>query len=99
MKQRFSEEQMVSILRAAETGATTAKDICRKHEIFRADRLSMEVEVWWHGRVRCPAAEAVGGGERQAQTDAGRAAVGSGRALRRSPRENADPGGTTPCRC
>jgi putative transposase len=33
MKKRFSEEQIVSILREAETGATTAKDICRKHGI------------------------------------------------------------------
>jgi putative transposase len=32
MKKRFSEEQIVSILRQAEAG-TAAKDICRKHGI------------------------------------------------------------------
>lgn len=33
MKKRFSEEQIVSILREAEIGDTTIKDICKKRNI------------------------------------------------------------------
>jgi putative transposase len=33
MKKRFTEEQIVSILREGESGTATAKDVCRKHGI------------------------------------------------------------------
>ncbi len=33
MKKRFTDEQMILILREAETGAMTIKALCRKHNI------------------------------------------------------------------
>ncbi len=35
MKKRFSDEQIISILREAETGVS-ARELCRKHAIFDA---------------------------------------------------------------
>ncbi len=48
-KSRFSEGQMIGVLRGQESGATTA-EVCRRHGIS-ADLLSVEGEVWRAGPV------------------------------------------------
>ncbi len=48
MKKRFSDEQIISILREAEAGVS-ARELCRKHAISDATFLHLAQEVWWHG--------------------------------------------------
>lgn len=50
MKKRFSDEQIISILREAETGVS-AHELCRKHAISNA-LLHLAQEVWRHGGAR-----------------------------------------------
>lgn len=43
MKKRFSDEQLISILRAAEAGVS-ARELCRKHALYLAQKFGgMEV--------------------------------------------------------
>jgi putative transposase len=43
---RFTEEQIIGILREQEAGTTTA-DVCRKHGISSRNVLQVEGQVWW----------------------------------------------------
>ena len=53
---RFSEEQIIGILREQEAGATTA-DVCRKQGICESHVLQMESQVWRPRSVGRQAAE------------------------------------------
>ena len=63
-RSRFSEEQIIGILREQEAGSPTA-DVCRKHGISSGDVLQVEGEVRRSRRVGCQAAEGAGGRERK----------------------------------
>ena len=63
-RSRFSEEQIIGILREQEAGMATA-EVCRKHGISQRDVLQLEGEVRRHERVGREAAAAAGGRERQ----------------------------------
>ena len=76
-KSRFSEEQIIGVLREQEAGATTA-EVCRRPRDQRTDVLSLEVEVrrpWAVGRA---AAERPRGRELAAQAAAGGVDAGRG---------------------
>lgn len=47
-ERRFSEQQIIAVLREQEAGATTA-DVCRRHGVSEPDVLPVEGEVWRHG--------------------------------------------------
>jgi putative transposase len=47
-RSRFSEEQIIAILREEESGAKTA-DVCRKHGVSGATFYKMESQVRWDG--------------------------------------------------
>jgi len=66
-KSRFSEEQIIGILREQEAGRPTA-DVRGQ----RGDVLQMEVEVWRHERLGRQAAEVARGREREAEDAARR---------------------------
>ena len=51
MKKNFTNEQMIYTLRQAEAGTPVA-EVCRKMGETFADLLSLEEEVWRHGRRR-----------------------------------------------
>ena len=51
MKTRFSDEQIISILREAEAGVS-ARELCRKHAISLRHLLHLAHEVWRHGSTR-----------------------------------------------
>ena len=48
---RFTEEQIIAILREQEAGAKTT-DVCRKYGISSATFLQMEGQVWRPRRLR-----------------------------------------------
>ena len=45
---RYSEEQIIGILREAEAGLKTA-EVCRRHGISRSDTVQVESQVWRYG--------------------------------------------------
>jgi putative transposase len=47
-KSKFSENQIITILKAVEAGRTV-RDVCHEHEMSEAHLLPVEVEVWRHG--------------------------------------------------
>ncbi len=50
-RSRFSEEQIIAILKEQEAGMATA-DVCRRHGISSGDVLQLESQVW--AAWRCP---------------------------------------------
>ena len=50
MKKRFSEEQIIGVLKEAEAGVPV-KELCRKHNISDATFLHLAKEVRWAGRL------------------------------------------------
>ena len=44
-RSRFTEEQIIAVLREQEAGVTTA-EVCRKHGVSSATLLQVEVQVW-----------------------------------------------------
>ncbi len=50
-KSHFSETQIISILKQQEAGMKTT-DICRDQS---GNILQLEIQVWWHGSLRCEA--------------------------------------------
>ncbi len=64
MKRRFTEEQIIGIVREQEAGGTV-KEITRRHGLG-AELLSLEGEVRRPGGVGAAPSEGAGGGERQA---------------------------------
>ena len=57
-RSRFTEEQIIAVLREQEAGVSTA-EVCRKHGISSGDVLQVEGQVRRHGRVGGQAAEAL----------------------------------------
>ena len=74
-KSRFSEEQIIAILREQEAGRPTA-EVCRKHGIIGATFYKWKAQVWRHGGVGREASEGAGGGEPEAEEAAGRTGDG-----------------------
>ena len=64
-RSRFTEEQIITVLREQETGVPTA-EVCLKHGLSSATFLQMEGQVRWSGSVGGQAAEGLGGRERAA---------------------------------
>jgi putative transposase len=60
---RFSEEQIIGILREHEAGAK-APDLCRRHGISDATFYKWKAEVWRVGGLRGPAVEVARGNRR-----------------------------------
>ena len=54
-KSKFSEHQIIAILKAVESGRTV-RDVCREHVISDATLLSVEIKVRWHASFRHQAA-------------------------------------------
>jgi putative transposase len=55
-KSRFTEEQIIGILKEHQAGLSAA-ELCRKHGVSDATFLQMAGQVWRHGGVGGQAAE------------------------------------------
>jgi len=51
MQKRFTEEQIIGILREAEVDGAVIREVCRKHNITEQTRRAGKQEVAWH---TCP---------------------------------------------
>jgi transposase-like protein len=67
-RKQYSEEQIITILKEAESGATVA-DVIRKHGHCRRHLLPLESQIRWHGRERRQALEADGGRKPPSEAD------------------------------
>ncbi len=74
-KRRFSEEQIVGVLKEAEAGVPV-KEVCRRVGRERCHVLSLEGQVRGLGSERGAAAASAGGRERTAEEDRGAAGTG-----------------------
>jgi putative transposase len=68
-RSRFSEEQIIGVLREQEAGMKVA-EVCRS-TAFPSRVLRLEGEVRWHERLGCQAPEAARGRECEAEEAAG----------------------------
>jgi hypothetical protein len=68
-RSRFTEEQIIAVLREQEIGVPTAEVPQARGQ--RGDILQVEIQVWRAGGVRCQAAAGAGGREWPAEADAG----------------------------
>lgn len=59
-KTRFTETQIVSILKQQEAGKST-REVCREHGIFQQTFLQLEEQVWGHGSFKRETHEGTGG--------------------------------------
>jgi len=75
VRKRYTEEQIIQVLREGEAGAKVA-DLCRKYGMSEATYLQLEGQVCRHDGERCEAAEGVGGGEPALEADSGGAGPG-----------------------
>ncbi len=82
-KQRFTEEQIIGVLKEQEAGAK-ATDLCRKHGISEATFYNWKAKYGGHGSVGGQASEGAGGRERQAEEAARRTDAGYSRTPRAS---------------
>jgi putative transposase len=48
-KSKFSENQIITILKAVEAGRTV-RDVCREHEVSEATYYQWKNKIRWHGR-------------------------------------------------
>ena len=80
-KSRFSEEQIIGILKEHQAGMPAA-ELCRKHGISDATFYTWRSEVRRDGGVGRPQAEGPRGGEPEAEEAAGRVDAGRGDAPR-----------------
>jgi len=51
-KSKYSEEQIIGLLRQAEAGIPVAEDL-PQGRVQRRDVLQVALEVRWHGSIRC----------------------------------------------
>ena len=71
MKNRFTEAQIIGILKEAEAGMKVA-EVCRKYGISDATYYNWKAKFGGMSGIGCAAAEDPGSRERQAQAVAGR---------------------------
>jgi transposase-like protein len=64
-RSRFSEEQIIAILREHEAGVKT-DEVCRKHGISSATFYKWKAKYWGHGYLGRPASEGAAGQARVA---------------------------------
>jgi len=69
-KSKFSEEQIIGILREAE-GDTPVKTVCARHNISEATFYKWRAKYGGHGGERGAALAKLGGGERPVETFGG----------------------------
>ena len=74
---RFTEEQIIAVLREHDAGAKTA-DLARKHGISEATLYNWKAKIRRHGRVGRQASAVAGRGEPQAEEAAGGVDAGPG---------------------
>jgi hypothetical protein len=87
---RFTEDQIIGVLKEHEAGAKTA-DLARRHGRLGSDALQLKGQVRRHGCLRGQTAEAARGRERQTEEAFGRADVGCRRASRASVKKMVGP--------
>jgi putative transposase len=74
-RNRFTEEQIIGILKEHEAGVSVA-DLCRKHGVSDASIYKWKARFGGMGRLRGQAAEDAGGREHAAEAAAGRCHAG-----------------------
>ncbi len=71
MKPRFTDEQIIAMIKEQEAGGKIA-DVCRRYGISQGTFYKYKSKVWRHGAIGRQEAAGAGSGERQAAQAAGR---------------------------